>query len=163
MEFKNLAEVTKLEEVPEGASVLAATAEGEVVRVPGDGLGGGGQFIVNVETVGEPDEFTESETGYKVVFHMENATLNKSPEEIKAAYEDGVLPIAVIKNYDSEYDETFLYTLNLSSIIQSGGNTESKSFVFSGISGNVGYMEYAQVVISPEYCEVSIEGRSQES
>lgn len=49
MEFKNLAEVTQLEEVPEGASVLAATAEGEVVRVPGDGLGGGGgsaEFIV---------------------------------------------------------------------------------------------------------------------
>lgn len=42
MEFKNLAEVTQLDEVPEGASVLAATAEGEVVRVPGDGLGGGG-------------------------------------------------------------------------------------------------------------------------
>lgn len=42
MEFKNLAEVTQLTEVPEGASVLAATAEGEVVRVPGDGLGGGG-------------------------------------------------------------------------------------------------------------------------
>lgn len=34
MEFKNLATVTQLEEVPEGASVLAATAEGEVVRVP---------------------------------------------------------------------------------------------------------------------------------
>lgn len=47
MEFKNLAEVTKLEEVPEGASVLAATAEGEVVRVPGDGLGGG-QFVVKI-------------------------------------------------------------------------------------------------------------------
>ena len=46
MEFKNLAEVTKLEEVPEGASVLAATAEGEVVRVPGDGLGGGGDAVV---------------------------------------------------------------------------------------------------------------------
>lgn len=46
MEFKNLAEVTKLEEVPEGASVLAATAEGEVVRVPGDGLGGGGELVV---------------------------------------------------------------------------------------------------------------------
>ena len=42
MEFKNLADVTKLEEVPEGASVLAATADGNVVRVPGDGLGGGG-------------------------------------------------------------------------------------------------------------------------
>ena len=42
MDFKNLAEVTQLTEVPEGASVLAATAEGEVVRVPGDGLGGGG-------------------------------------------------------------------------------------------------------------------------
>lgn len=46
MEFKNLAEVTQLEEVPEGASVLAATAEGEVVRVPGDGLGGGGDLVV---------------------------------------------------------------------------------------------------------------------
>lgn len=54
MEFKNLAEVTKLEEVPEGASVLAATAEGEVVRVPGDGLGGGnaggGIFTVTFST-----------------------------------------------------------------------------------------------------------------
>lgn len=46
MEFKNLAEVTQLDEVPEGASVLAATAEGEVVRVPGDGLGGGGDLVV---------------------------------------------------------------------------------------------------------------------
>ena len=45
MEFKNLAEVELLGEVPEGASVLAATADGDVVRVPGDGLGGGGAFV----------------------------------------------------------------------------------------------------------------------
>lgn len=39
MEFKNLAEVTQLEEVPEGASVLAATAEGDIVRVLKDEVG----------------------------------------------------------------------------------------------------------------------------
>ena len=70
MEFKNLAEVELLGEVPEGASVLAATAEGEVVRVPGDGLGGGndgggGQFVVKIAMV---DEMT--------------ATLDKTNEEI---------------------------------------------------------------------------------
>lgn len=53
MEFKNLAEVTQLDEVPEGASVLAATAEGEVVRVPGDGLGGGGGGALIVGVDGE--------------------------------------------------------------------------------------------------------------
>lgn len=42
MEFMNLADVTKLDEVPEGASVLAATTEGDIVRVPGEGLGGSG-------------------------------------------------------------------------------------------------------------------------
>ena len=46
MEFKNLAEVELLGEVPEGASVLAATADGDVVRVPGEGLGGGGSKII---------------------------------------------------------------------------------------------------------------------
>ena len=42
MEFMNLADVTKLDEVPEGASVLAATSDGDIVRVPGEGLGGSG-------------------------------------------------------------------------------------------------------------------------
>lgn len=39
-EFKKLSEVEALPEVPEGAKVLAE-ANGQIVRVPGSGLGGG--------------------------------------------------------------------------------------------------------------------------
>lgn len=39
-EFKKLSEVQALTEVPEGAKVLAE-ANGQIVRVPGSGLGGG--------------------------------------------------------------------------------------------------------------------------
>ena len=39
-EFKKLSEVEALTEVPEGAKVLAE-ANGQIVRVPGSGLGGG--------------------------------------------------------------------------------------------------------------------------
>lgn len=74
MEFKNLAEVTKLEEVPEGASVLAATAEGEVVRVPGDGLGGSGGGVFTVTF--------SSEDG-------ETYTADKTLSEIEEAYIGG--------------------------------------------------------------------------
>lgn len=53
MEFKNLADVTLLEEIPEGASVLASV-DGDIVRVPGEGLGGGnaggGIFTVTFST-----------------------------------------------------------------------------------------------------------------
>lgn len=74
MEFKNLAEVTQLEEVPEGASVLAATAEGEVVRVPGDGLGGGGGALLVTFTT------TDGQT----------VTADKTYAEIESAYNNGV-------------------------------------------------------------------------
>lgn len=40
-EFKRLSEVVALTEVPEGAKVLAE-ANGQIVRVPGSGLGGSG-------------------------------------------------------------------------------------------------------------------------
>lgn len=78
MEFKNLAEVTKLEEVPEGASVLAATAEGEVVRVPGDGLGGGGGAGGGIFTVTFSTE------------DMQTWTADKSNAEITDAFKAGM-------------------------------------------------------------------------
>lgn len=40
-EFKKLSEVQAMDEVPEGAKVLAE-ANGQIVRVPGSGLGGSG-------------------------------------------------------------------------------------------------------------------------
>ena len=43
-EFKKLSEVEALTEVPEGAKVLAE-ANGQIVRVPGSGLGGSGGGI----------------------------------------------------------------------------------------------------------------------
>ena len=43
-EFKRLSEVAALTEVPEGAKVLAE-ANGQIVRVPGSGLGGSGGGI----------------------------------------------------------------------------------------------------------------------
>lgn len=79
MEFKNLAEVTKLDEVPEGASVLAATAEGEVVRVPGDGLGGSGGGADWNAAEGEPGyiankPFGVSELTWKSVLFEDTVT-----------------------------------------------------------------------------------------
>lgn len=71
MEFKNLAEVELLGEVPEGASVLAATAEGEVVRVPGDGLGGGNAG--GVFTVTFTSEDGETYTADKTLSEIEEA------------------------------------------------------------------------------------------
>ena len=53
MEFMNLADVTKLDEVPEGASVLAATSDGDIVRIPGEGLGGIAFFDVEVDAYGD--------------------------------------------------------------------------------------------------------------
>lgn len=67
MEFKNLAEVTQLTEVPEGASVLAATAEGEVVRVPGDGLGGSGGGVFWVTLSAEDDESIVADKTYQEI------------------------------------------------------------------------------------------------
>ena len=76
MEFKNLAEVELLGEVPEGASVLAATADGDVVRVPGEGLGGGGAQTVRVTSnqieaaikMFDSGEFNHSELPSEVVY-----------------------------------------------------------------------------------------------
>lgn len=83
MEFKNLAEVEQLTEVPEGASVLAATAEGDIVRVPGDGLGGsGGIAFFDVEY----DPYN-------------NGGILSCPTfaEVDALYAGGQYPIAVLK------------------------------------------------------------------
>lgn len=116
MEFKNLAEVTKLEEVPEGASVLAATAEGEVVRVPGDGLGGGGAdwnagegepgYIAN-----KPDISGGSDVGVLTAsFSVDNRgtySVDKTFSEIEAAYSGGefVRGLMVLPNPPATYIE----------------------------------------------------------
>lgn len=44
-DFKKLADVEALTEVPEGATVLAEVG-GQVKRIPGEGLGGGGFTVV---------------------------------------------------------------------------------------------------------------------
>ena len=122
MEFKNLAEVELLGEVPEGASVLAATAEGEVVRVPGDGLGGsggGGIFTVT---------FTSEDS--------ENYTADKTLSEIEAAYSGGGLvrgvvalvapfgtvyteaPVAIVATGDSARFNAVTYSENALSVLK---------------------------------------------
>lgn len=71
MEFKKLSEVTQLEEVPEGASVLATTAEGEVVRVPGDGLGGGGGALIVTFSSADGQSYTADKTFAEVAAAIE--------------------------------------------------------------------------------------------
>ena len=102
MEFKNLADVTKLEEVPEGASVLAATADGNVVRVPGDGLGGGGNGGGGIFTV----TFTCHD------YDNYTYTADKTYAEIESACKSGAFVRGVeYLNSDGEYG-CFEYSLS---------------------------------------------------
>ena len=77
-EFKKLSEVEALTEVPEGAKVLAE-ANGQIVRVPGSGLGGstGGAGLFRINA-------TIEENG--------SVTSDKTYEEIRDAINSGYLP-----------------------------------------------------------------------
>lgn len=81
MEFKNLADVTLLEEIPEGASVLASV-DGDVVRVPGTGLGGGGNagptFLYGFFGDGPYPKVVCDTTFEELVNNYKNGTLGMS-------------------------------------------------------------------------------------
>lgn len=55
-EFKKLSEVEALTEMPEGAKVLAES-NGQIVRVPGSGLGGGTNVILKSSTADSTKRF----------------------------------------------------------------------------------------------------------
>ena len=92
-EFKKLSEVAALTEVPEGAKVLAE-ANGQIVRVPGSGLGGstGGACLFRINATAEDDG---------------SITSDKTYEEIKDAINSGYLPY--VELYSN--GETFLFYL----------------------------------------------------
>ena len=102
MDFKNLAEVTQLTEVPEGASVLAATAEGEVVRVPGDGLGGGGGVIFSIDAEG-------------------NGTCNTPFDDVLKAYNDNSLVASVFM--DTIASSQMVSSLLVVGLVATGGGS----------------------------------------
>lgn len=159
MEFKNLAEVTKLEAVPEGASVLAATAEGEVVRVPGDSLGGGGagwQFVVNIELSGEGN-YTETDTGWSAGYGSDDggAVCDKTFEEIKSAFESGLVPVVVARQkYEGSGTSVYIASLLCEEI-----DGDNSSYEFGNIYGDEFYANYVQVLIYHDYCVVNMGGR----
>ena len=108
MEFMNLADVTKLDEVPEGASVLAATSEGDIVRVPGDGLGGSGDGVKLFITT---NFFDHANNGVQVV----DASDEKTYSCASHSFHDAVLactsgkPVhAIVADYDPEWS-CFMY------------------------------------------------------
>lgn len=88
-EFKKLSEVQALTEVPEGAKVLAE-ANGQIVRVPGSGLGGStcgaGLFRINA-----------------TMENKNSITSDKTYEEIKDAINSGFLPYVVLYTTGKTY------------------------------------------------------------
>lgn len=80
-EFKRLADVEALSEVPENATVLAEV-NGSIKRVPGNGLGGSGKGLILVQDVADvaPMAAAASYT------YTTNMTLEKAME-LFAAYE----------------------------------------------------------------------------
>lgn len=132
MEFKNLAEVELLGEVPEGASVLAATADGNVVRVPGDGLGGG-QFVINVKLIGDGEGNEYNGGASYIVYYSSSAnnmTIDKSYMEIESAVKSGVVPVALVA---TEYgpNEVYYNLCALSSYYFSEDDIAGSGYSFS--------------------------------
>ena len=167
MEFKNLAEVELLGEVPEGASVLAATADGDVVRVPGDGLGGGGnaggggQFIVNIELSGNGN-YSEIESFWETEYYTDGggAVCDKSLDEIKSAYESGLIPVAILRQRIEDSNEVYIYTSELIDVYLNSEDPVNSNFLFGGVYGYIDHLGFSEVSIYPDSCNVCLAGRS---
>ena len=99
-EFKRLSQVEALTKVPDGAKVLAE-ANGQIVRVPGSGLGGSGGGANDVYTVKQIIEYTGE---------GEKLTVEGTLQEAIAAYKQGkTLRLAYVVRFDGNeivMDET---------------------------------------------------------
>lgn len=108
-EFQKLSEVEVLTEVPEGASVLAEV-NGDIKRVPGDGLGGNsGKTLIITATVEEAlPSLTESGSSSPLI--TANMTLNEAGQslydhELTGVYgylnNDGVVSMVMLNIEDA--------------------------------------------------------------
>ena len=117
-EFKKLSEVAALTEVPDGAKVLAE-ANGQIVRVPGSGLGGstGGACLFRINATAEDDG---------------SITSDKTYEEIKDAINSGCLPYVELYTNGETY---FCYLLGgeTPNFVNNYVNTISFSYINGAI------------------------------
>ena len=115
-EFKKLSEVEALTEVPEGAKVLAES-NGQIVRVPGSGLGGsgGGVFIVNITATdqGNDSYIYESDKTLEELTNAHYSGLLIVGRLIGAGIASGMvfceamLPVAVYDGSEGKYVELY--------------------------------------------------------
>ena len=101
-EFKKLSEVAALTEVPEGAKVLAE-ANGQIVRVPGSGLGGGGGIKTAIIKSSDYDQGLSGVQSYRteapeITYSCINMTFEEAYDAMAKGEPMNVLMMAVKNN-----------------------------------------------------------------
>lgn len=103
-EFKKLSEVQALTEVPEGAKVLAE-ANGQIVRVPGSGLGGSGGIKTAIIKASDYDQAlhgiqtTASAPEVEITYSCINMTFEEAYEAMANGEPMTALMMAVKNGY----------------------------------------------------------------
>lgn len=122
-EFKKLAEVEAMAEVPKGASVLAEV-NGAIKRVPGDGLGGGGIKTAIIKSSDYDNALTGISTfaSDDITYNCINMTFEEAVGIISAGE-----PLGVMLMYVTEGAMTLQGYLGFASI----GGVEAIVILFS--------------------------------
>ena len=119
MEFKRLADVEALTEIPEGANAFVEV-DGEIKRVPGEGLGGAGGFKTAVIKSDIYDEALASYSGGRVsatpepTYSCINMTFEEayatviSGEVLKVVFMDATFAPMIIDGFILLYGENAL-------------------------------------------------------
>lgn len=104
-EFKKLSEVEALTEVPEGAKVLAE-ANGQIVRVPGSGLGGSGGIktaIIKASNYDQMIQYTKGELPSPPSGDVTYSCINMTFEEAYEAMANGEPMNALMMAVENSY------------------------------------------------------------
>ena len=116
-EFKKLSEVAALTEVPDGAKVLAE-ANGQIVRVPGSGLGGSGGIKTAIIKASDYDQGLSGVQSYKaeepeITYSCINMTFEEAYDAMAKGEPMTVLMMATANNniYNGHCAVFFLGTL----------------------------------------------------
>ena len=98
-EFKKLSEVAALTEVPEGAKVLAE-ANGQIVRVPGSGLGGSGGIKTAIIKSGDYDQTLQGVQTFRseATYSCINMTFEEAYDAMAKGEPMAVLMMATANN-----------------------------------------------------------------
>lgn len=126
-DFKKLAEVETLTEVPEGATVLAEVG-GQVKRIPGEGLGGGGFTAV-----------------FTMDMDTQTVTCDKTFEECVEAFNKREIIGVLASPEEEQGSNSYLTQIVNSSSVQFGYSKEGETTVPLGLVftfTNVGQILY---------------------